>query len=171
MRGGSISAAGFALAVSATVWHFGAPHWTLNQMRAAAEARDTAALASHVDFPALRDSLEAGSRGAAIAGGTADGSPERPDPALGTALLDPMIEALASPAGVRAMLLGDTDRRLAGPAAPPIDFGEGGFEIDREGFSKGRTDGAAGALVFRRRGYVWKLAGVDLPKKTLAALR
>ena len=45
--------------MSAVVWHFAAPQWTLRQLQAAAEARDAVALAEYVDFPALRDSLEA----------------------------------------------------------------------------------------------------------------
>ena len=60
MRGGSVSAAATALAMSAVVWHFAAPQWTLRQLHAAAEARDAVALAEYVDFPTLRDSLERG---------------------------------------------------------------------------------------------------------------
>ena len=156
-----MSAAAFALAVSAVVWQFAAPLWTLNQLRAAAAAGNVAAMTAHVDYPALRASLAAGLRG------TASGAS---DPARGAAELDPLVDALASPAGLRTMLLG-AERPLPGPEAPTGNAA-GGLRIERTGFSTFRVIGAAaGALVFRRAGYAWKLVGIDPPPGLLAALR
>ncbi|HWU95119.1 MAG TPA: DUF2939 domain-containing protein, partial [Sphingomonas sp.] len=39
-------------------WVWGSPYYTLWQMKRAAEARDVEALASHIDFDAVRGSVK-----------------------------------------------------------------------------------------------------------------
>ncbi len=170
MRAASISALVLTVALAAVIWHFTAPVWTLSQMRRAAEARDAAALASFVDFTALRDSLET-EFGAAMLAEMRDGE-ARIGPlgaALGMARLDPVIDRLVTPAGVRTIFA----TAASGPP-PPVRIGAE-FEIEREGFSTFRVVGAgapaAGALVFRRKGRVWRLAAIDLPADALSATR
>lgn len=169
MRGGSVSAAATALAVSAVVWHFASPHWTLKQVQAAAAARDAAALAEHIDFPALRDSLKAEAAAAMLAEAQADDGLGPLGAALGAALLDPMIDGLVSPAGIATLFADETGRGAGSPLATDFDA----VAIERDGFSTFRVVGGpgAGALVFRRHGYAWKLAAVDLPPGALAAAR
>jgi hypothetical protein len=173
MRGGSVSAAAMALAVSAVVWHFAAPHWTIKQMRAAAEAGDAAAFEAYVDFPALRDSLAA-EAGIAVAASTvtrADGGAGR----LGRegSPFDRAIVGVLSPDGLRGLFAGAAEPRRG--ASPPVRDEAVGFAIDRGGFSTFRvTSGdlpGAMALVFRRDGYAWRLAAVDLAPEAARATR
>ncbi|MBP7242894.1 DUF2939 domain-containing protein [Amaricoccus sp.] len=166
MRGGSISAAAFAFLVAAGVWLLASPWWTLHEMRAAAEARNAEALAAHVDFPALRESLKSELAAAmmAEAAETQDGAAAL-GVALGAALIGPLVEGLVSPAGLRVMFASEAS---AG-GAPVAGFGdEAAMTIDRDGLSGFRVvrrDGTgAGALVFRRHGYAWKLSAVELPE-------
>lgn len=166
MRGGSLSAAALAFAVAATAWHFGAPWWTLRDMRAAAEARDAGALARHVDFPALRDSLKSELAAAMIAAAASEHEElSALGAALGLAMLDPVVDGMVSPKGLRLLFAAEPPR--GGEATPVAGLAARDVAIDREGFSTFRVtrvdDPAAGALVFRRSGYVWRLAAVDLP--------
>ncbi|MBP7000689.1 DUF2939 domain-containing protein [Amaricoccus sp.] len=170
MRGGSFSAAAFAFLVAGAVWAIASPWWTLREMRAAAAARDPAALAAHVDFPALRESLKSELAAAMLAEAAAqpDGAAAL-GAALGVAMIDPLVDGLVSPAGLRMMFAAEPAR---GGAAPLGGFGaEGELAIDRDGFSTfrvARRDAPAeAALVFRRDGYAWKLAGVELPEAGL----
>jgi hypothetical protein len=164
MRTASVSALAFVVAIAAVVWHLTGPLWTLDQMRRAAEARDAAALASFVDFPALRDSLRSEVAAAMLAEAAAEDSEFGPlGAALGMAVLDPMIDGLVSPAGIALMFAGDD----APAATAPVRLDPEDVTIEREGFSSFRVtaadDPAAGALVFRRHGHRWRLAAVDLP--------
>lgn len=170
MRGGSISAAVFAFVVAAAAWHFIAPWWTLREIRTAAAARDAAALAVHVDFPALRESLKSELAVAMMAEAAAEpDGPAALGAALGVAMIDPIVDGLVSPAGLRLMFASEN-----GPGAAPIaGFGdEADVAIDRDGLSTfrvARRDAPQdGALVFRRHGYAWKLAAIELPEGGLA---
>jgi hypothetical protein len=168
MRGGSISAAAFAFVVAIAAWHFAAPWWTLREIRAAATARDAAALAEHVDFPALRESLKSELAAAMVAeAATQQDGPAALGAALGLAMIDPLVDGLVSPAGLRMMFAAE---RPTKDAAPVAGFGDTeDVAIARDGFSTfrvARRDApeAGAALVFRRHGYAWKLAGVELPE-------
>lgn len=61
-------AAAIALASLAAGWWFGSPWWTLWRMREAAAAGDAQALASYIDFPAVRASTTSSSAATAWAG-------------------------------------------------------------------------------------------------------
>lgn len=172
MRGGSFSAAAFAFLVAALAWHFAAPWWTLRDLQAAAAARDAERLARHIDFPALRDSLKSELAAALVAEAAAD-RPDRPDgaaaigAALGLAMVEPLVDGLVSPAGLRLIFAAEGTGE-----APAGGLGGAGARIERDGLSTFRVladDGSGGALVFRRQGYAWKLVAVDLPDPRLAA--
>jgi Protein of unknown function (DUF2939) len=127
-------AAAALLAAAAAGWWFASPWWTLWRMREAAAAGDSAALASYIDFPALRAS-------------TRDQLGPRLGPLGGAA-----VHALVSPTALRLALLktrpgsSSADLRL-------IRTGPSEFRLSRNG---GRE------LVFRRHGLGWKLSEVRL---------
>ena len=137
-----ILAAAAALALLAAGWWFGSPWWTLWRMREAAEAGDSATLASYIDFPAVRASTRAQLR--PRLGG------------LGAALARPAVDALVSPTALRLALLRKRERP-DGAGLDLIRTGAGEFRLHREGAGGGRGD-----LVFRRRGLGWKLVEVRI---------
>ena len=156
------------LVVAGLSWNFGSPYYTLWQMKRALEADDADALAAYIDFPALREDLKAElaaqmTSEAARQGDGMNGFAL----AFGTALLNPMIDNLVTPAGVRAMLANrpagtETGPRLSGTAMPEQP------NVARRGFSEfvvSPQNGPGGHLVFVRHGLGWKLSGFDLPPR------
>lgn len=168
-----IYALGTVLLVAAGTWLFFAPHLAVRSMKAAAEAKDGAALSSHVDFPAVRESLKQGF-GGKIAAATA---PLQDNPlvafgaAVASTLADPMIDVLVTPESLALMLKGDMPERaaaLVAVAAPGADLettmGYDGlssfvFTVKRKG-SAGRP---IGFVMTRSGAFSWKLSAVRLP--------
>ena len=150
-------------------WWFASPWWTLRSMRDAARAGDAAAVAAHVDFPALRQDL----KGEVMAGLVADarGSADpgaRVGAALGGALVGPMIEALVTPRMLAGAFAARPNSPKTARSVPSRAFDVGEKPtVERTGLSEFKllpTRPNGGALVFHRRGLGWRLVGVDLPK-------
>ena len=172
-------AAGIAIAAfAATTW--ASPHWQLYRMRAAVEARDAQALAHYVDFPKLRDSVKIALMRRLDAIGGESGSGSNPFAAFGKAMafavIDPVVDAAVSPAGVVAMLdAGDirVQPKPAGePAGGPAASGDAprekvNYDLSYRGWNQAvvqRADGGGVAFVLDRHGlWSWKLAAVELP--------
>jgi hypothetical protein len=153
------------------------PWWNLHRLRAAVEAHDARAVSAHVDFPALRDSL----KGQVLTGMQKAIAPDAGNPlaSLGAALaavaVNPMIDAMVSPAGVMAML--DSGRvALARPADRAGDRSEAdAAAADKRKWSLhyrawdevvvGTDAPGTARFVFRRAGlWHWDLAAIELPR-------
>ena len=167
-----------AVALAAVGLFYATPYLAVQQMRAAAEARDAARLASYVDFPALRASLKSGVQ-ARLAGSERN---ERGDPtpasamgaAVAGALLGPLVDVLITPEALGRILQGQQ------PASAVVRIGEGEaaeaeprlhtemgyespsrfvFSVRKQGDDEEPVD-----LVLRREGLLqWKLAELRLP--------
>lgn len=171
----TIAAAIAILAAGAATW--ASPYYALHQMKTAVDARDAAALADHVDFPALRDNIK--SQLAATMShslGALAGS-DNPFAALGAAvsnaMLGKMVDAMVSPAGVEALVGKSALSRQA-----PAGQAAGGSHDDTAGKARytaayggwdrfvirpAASSDDAGALVLRRHGlWSWKLSEVEL---------
>jgi hypothetical protein len=172
-----------ALLLSAAfcVWIWFAPHLTARAMQRAVERGDAAALARHVDFPAVREDLKAQFAAASSArfGGDGRGGWRDFGAALAGTAASPAIDAIASEQGLMLMFAGrGLVRELlasADAAPPPHDaerrFGpwraEGGY-VDASTFvvrvDIGDDPALPATLTLRRhRGLWWKLSGIDLP--------
>jgi len=162
-----IGAATAALIVIAcgALWYFESPAWTLKGMRDAARSRDADALNAYIDYPALRESLRAD----LMAGMTTETRKDKSGfgplgTAFGSAVLDPMIDGLVSPAGIRAALIGSR-QETTGTVSSALPVPKQPV-IVRRNFSEfivTTKDQPDGGLVFRRHGLSWKLSGVELP--------
>ena len=148
-------------------WAFASPWWTLHRLRAAAMARDAAAVSSFVDFPALREDIVADMT-VAMAAEAAKGGGDAMQAlgmGIGMMMVGPLVERFVSPAGVELLLAGERTE-VFDPKA--VDA----FEIVRDGFSRFRLRSTAGpdkaAVVFTRRGIGWAITGVDLPPGAFA---
>lgn len=161
-------------------WLAAGPFMTVNAIREAIQAEDTAALAQHVDFPALRQNLRAQVEDylARRAG------PEMQDNpwgaiALGLAnsAIGGTVDALATPAGIGAVLQGrgllhrisgggiDSNDSLAHTAPPdPLQDARYRFESpSRFTATVHSRDGDPVVFVLHRRGLRWKLDDIRLP--------
>lgn len=160
--------AGIAVAaLLAGGWAFASPWWTLHRLRAAALARDAAAVSAFVDFPALRDDLQADMTVAMAteAGKAGDDPMQALGMGIGVMMVGGLIERFVSPTGV-ALLLSGERTEVFDPKAV------GDFEIVRDGFSRFRlrsaTEPGKAAVVFTRSGLGWAITGVDLPPEAFA---
>lgn len=160
--------AGLALLLLlAAGWAWFSPGWTLAAMARAAEANDADALSAYVDYEALRRDLKADLGARLKAEARKENGPAAPlGLAIGEAMMGPVVDAIASPRGMRTTFAA---MKRAGDAEGMRRDGEaGGFEpeIERRGLSGFlvRDPASSGsALVFERRGLGWKLVGIELP--------
>lgn len=102
--------------VAAAVTSYASPYWTLREMRNAIAEKDADAFSSHVDFPALRESVRAQ---VMIAMQARLGTPEMKGNALaglgmllGMALINQVIDTIVTPAGVMTLMAEGTSKPL-----------------------------------------------------------
>lgn len=166
----------FVILLPVSAWV--SPYWDLYRLRTAVAERDAETVSAHVDFQALRDSLKGQVMTGvqrAIAPGD-DNTLARLGAAVAAVAVNPMIDAMVSPAGVMAML--ETGKvRLARPAPR-----EEGGQDDADAAGRARQDWTlhyrtwsevmvgtdapgAGRFVFRRAGlWHWDLVAIELPQ-------
>jgi hypothetical protein len=161
-------------------WIAAGPFMTVNAIREAIRAEDTAALSEHVDFPVLRQNLRAQVEDdlARRAGADMQGSPLGAI-ALGLAnsVAGGAVDALATPAGIGAILQGRallhrisgagirSDDSLAHAAPPdPLRDARYRFESPSRFTATVRSgDGDPVVFVLHRQGLRWKLDDIRLP--------
>jgi hypothetical protein len=169
-------ALGVGLLVAAAVgWYFASPWYTLRQMKSAAEASNSEALSTYIDFPALREDLKADLLASMMAEVPKDNSPFSGFAmALAPAIVGGMVDGFVTPAGLKAMFVSKSKEAKAAKA-PGNDAPKPGAEalqmkedpiIKRRGFSEflvTSKDEPNSGMVFKRHGLGWKLSGVELP--------
>jgi len=165
-------------------WYYFSPLYTLHQMKSAADARDAQKLSGYVDYEAVRSDLKGDMR-RMIAGEMANPETkgfEAMGAALATAVLDPMIDAMVTPQGVEAMFArqkadGAGDNAQPGvrqAPKPPVEAPRDNPVVERNGLDEFRVRGkdpSKGAIIFRRHGLGWKMAGFDLPRAPAAVVK
>lgn len=166
-----------AVGVLLAAWLIAAPWITVYQIKTAAQARDGQALAGHVDFASVRQSLKDQINATVLRKmGGSDGQTLNPLAALvaplAGALVDKTVDAYVTPAGVAQLLAGrEPDAAPSAPSpapakndtAQPLSGARMGYRgIDRFVVT---THGKAGETQFilARRGLAWKLAEIILP--------
>lgn len=157
----------------AGAWIYLTPHCAVRSLRAVAAAGDAAMLAERVDFPALRESLRQGVASQVsqeVGGGPGGTILGIFGTSLAMALIGPMIDAAATPAGVLALMNGETPENGAEPAQPgpanePPQTTIRYVDLNHFVLSVAKPDSANTPidLVFRRDGLLsWKLVGLRL---------
>jgi hypothetical protein len=119
-----------AMIVVMVGYGYASPYIALKRLKAAADARDAAALNAYVDYPALRVSLkeQAGEMVQRRLGAEHSSNPlVLFGAAIGTALIGPLVDAYATPEGVAALLNGMPPSGKPGETPPPVrDDTQGG---------------------------------------------
>lgn len=175
------TAAALAVVLASTALYL-SPYWALQRLRAAAEARDTAAFSAHVDLPALTENLKAQlmhemtqTMGAAGKNDRLSGLGQM----LAVGLLGQMVDSFVSPASVMRMVAQgkvtvDMAALRAAPPAGPGSAWRHALRYRNLSTALLRAEGAsaAGAFVFTRQGlWSWKLTAVELPEPPPHAMR
>ena len=170
----------FGLVIAALAgWYEISPRYTLNEMRKAAEAGNSAKLSNWVDYEALKIDLKGELRREILLEANRRGADSDPLAKLGAdlavALVPTGVELLVTPEAVQAMFdarsaasitgRGPGTRATGGVAVMPVGISKDDVVIERHGISmfKVKTRGKDGAAIFRRYGLGWKLAGFDVP--------
>lgn len=140
-------------------------------LRDAALAGDKDELRERVDFPAIRESLKSQMRAMMVA----EMAKEKDNPfaAMGMAfvgaIIDPMIDSMVSPDGIKVMVesgkMKDPDKSVADQTK-----GEGAvWEIERKGLDrfvahpKAEAGEQVPTLIFKRDGLGWDLVDIEAP--------
>jgi hypothetical protein len=151
---------------------FAQPYYTAYQMRAAADRRDHEALASYIDFPAVRASLKSQGTEFAqrqVAKEIGDGPLSELGGLLGSVLSDRMIDAAVTPESLARLMeheqqasetpANSTAPRDDGGPDPEVQFGYTAwdrFEV------VSNDDGQLTRMVLGRQGLAWRLVAVIL---------
>jgi hypothetical protein len=146
----------------------------LHRFRSAIQSHDADAVSEHVDFPSLRESIKG--QLMAVMGNEAQktGADANPFAAMGqvlaVAFMNPVIDAMVSPAGVIAMIesgkakLPEQGRTgVSGESDRKVDYAVSYRGWNRIALAGKNGDG--GSFIFRRDGlWGWKLSGIELPR-------
>jgi hypothetical protein len=171
------------------IWVAAGPYVTVYQMKNAALNHDGEALSSHVDFPALRESLKDQLNTMMGVNREVKSVKDIPLAAFGSLfggmLTDKLVELYVTPESIVKLMEGrkpDSDRRPdsgfgshndkdeseSSPAPPPRPFSNAAMSYDSFGrFTVILHDDDSGkdiTFVLGRRGLGWKLTGILLPQ-------
>ncbi|WP_011588132.1 MULTISPECIES: DUF2939 domain-containing protein [Alcanivorax] len=169
-------ALGIALGLFA-IYVVAAPFITVYQMKSAAENYDGEALSEHIEFPSVRQSLKDQMNVMFAKQMTEDEEmKDNPFAVLGAAfagvMVDKMVDAYVTPAGITQLMAGEKPQ----PGAGQGDDSTGSAErnpwedasMSYESFDKfvvkaKGADGGDGKFVLRRQGIGWKLTEIIIP--------
>jgi Protein of unknown function (DUF2939) len=157
----------------ASGWFYATPYLTFQTLQKAAEAKDTAKISQHVNFPALRESVKSNLNTALTneLGQRQDNPLSAMGAALASTFINPMVDVIVTPEGIATMLkegslkprLGKDDRQ-EGASPTQISMNYEAFDrfvvkvANREAPTR-QTD-----LILRREGLTWKLSEIRLPQ-------
>ncbi len=154
---------------------YASPYFTLYQMYQAVERKDVEAISSHVDFPALRESVKTNLQTVVKKETSQQSNPLMGllGSVMGGFVLDPVVDQLVTPSGVAALLEGQ--QLQLGKQEGQSQFTQGSssnpdVKAEYESFNqfavsvkpKGQ-DIEPVTLLLSRDGLGWKISGVRLP--------
>lgn len=155
-------------------WFIASPYVVANQMKSAAEDRDGESLSEHIEFPTLRQNFK-DQLNVAMAKEMANQAEENPFTALGAAfgsmMVDGMVDAYVTPAGITQMMKGESPKEPGEVATLGGESNSNAFEDaelsyeawDKFTISAPNEEGEISKFVLRRRGISWKLTNIIIP--------
>jgi Protein of unknown function (DUF2939) len=188
----TLSAIAAAVVIVGIASSYASPYLTMQQMHSAMMEKDADAFSSNVDFPSVRESLQA--QFMTVVQAQISNSPELKDNLfaglgmmMAATMVNQMINNMVTPAGVMAMMAQDSARPVASApasASHPASVGDSSqarsnadkvdYSVRYKNWSTFTAtakvaDDAQIALVFKRHGlWSWKLASVNLPLDKLS---
>ena len=176
-------AAAAAVAATLSLTSYASPYWTLHQMKAAVEKKDADRLSEHIDFPSLRESFKGQMMTMMNKRMAAPEMANNPFSGVGqtmaVALINPLIDAAVSPAGVLAMMESGKVRPTPKgtpqkePTTPQADVAQEKLEysVDYQGWNKvaiSQPGQDTGRFILKRTGlWSWQLSALELPRPLL----
>lgn len=162
--------------------YFGSPYLAAWNLKRAVASGNVDAINAAVDFPAVRARVKAQLSAAATRRLTSDEPAQRsPYAAIGTllvpALMDRVVDAYVTPAGIAALVQGKALAR-SGSGTPRLEdptIGTTTAWLSLDRFRVQRIDKTTHAvrtsLIFERRGFAgWKLVDLEIPDRGIGSL-
>lgn len=161
-------------------YFFASPYIAVYQIRQAAKDRDADALEQHIDFPSVRESVKAQINVKVMESAKTELA-DNPFAALGVAfagaMVDGMVNAMVTPAGLAQMMKGDKPKLKDQPRtsqgsnepAPAAREPFEGAEMSYQGFNRfvvsvpDKTGDGQVRFILTRSGLSWLLSDVKLP--------
>lgn len=156
------------------------PYIAVHQIRQAVQAHDGEEFSEHVDFVSLRqsfkDQLNVMAARETMSGSAGDNGVGMLGAALASVMIDKAVDAYVTPASLSSMLKGGN--------SSPSASGARSNATDREAFSNSsmayssfnkfvvksyNDNGDEVSVVFRRRGFDWKICEILLPLESMTA--
>lgn len=176
-----LKAGAIAVIAIGALTSYASPYWTIYQMRSAIDARDTDKFSRYVDYPALRESLKAqiliSFQGQMQSAEMKDNPFAGLGQMLGLAMVNTVVDTVVSPAGVMALMAGETPAQKRSPStpapnAPKEDAAKDAlkYDISYRGWdlvqaTARKENGEQIVADLRRDGlWSWKWVGVKLPE-------
>ncbi|HUD90223.1 DUF2939 domain-containing protein [Sphingobium sp.] len=166
-----------AIVIAAGAWYWFSPQFAMQGLKDAALAGDKDELRERVDFPAIRESLKAQMRAMMVA----EMAKEKDNPfaamgmAFAGAIIDPMIDSMISPEGIKVMVESGKMKSPERPAAEQTEGREADWQIERRGVDrftahpKAKVGEKVPTLVFERDGLGWDLVDIEMPAAASAS--
>lgn len=175
----SIASIFAAIAVIGTaIWFYFTPHLVAQEMASAAEERNATRLSHHINFQSLRESVKAGVNAKLASELLSAGNPDNPFAALGlaigTALVNPIVDAIVTPEGIASIMRGERPKDQKGAKGKSssnksdIDTSVHYESFDRfvVAVKKAGSSDDPFLLVFHRDGLLgWKLSELRFPER------
>ncbi len=176
---------GVAFAIVVAVWFYSTPYLALVGMRSSAQNRDAKTFCSYIDFPVLKDNLKSELNAKMLVEMNKDQT-MKSNPfsglalVMGPAIINNMVDAYISPAGVERLFNGDYNQNAPSPSGQPPAVATQTFNSDFMNKEKGEVttgyeslnefvvaykpkSGSGSKLIFERRGlWNWKLINIKM---------
>ncbi len=166
MRLGAVAALSAVSIAAAASTYYVYPQWTLKRLADAASRRDADAVVRHVDWPAVREDLKATLQLTVMDQFKEDQSGFAAIGLFGATMIDKMIDALISPAGLEKMY-----RNAANNPPPSLTIINPGFVAVDEYRGVVLQDGVEwSTLTLRLEGLRWKIVRLTPSKEAMKAL-
>lgn len=163
-----------ALSLLFAAYFIATPFITVYQMKAAAEIHDAEALSEYIEFPSVRQGFKDQMNASFVKRMGADDMKDNPFAVLGTAfagaMIDKMVDAYITPAGIAHMMAGEkpdsSEEKVSigsGLRKPLADISMSYESLDKFIVTVKGVSGEDSKLVLRRIGIGWKLTEIILP--------
>ncbi len=154
---------------------YASPYFSLYQMNQAVERNDLQSFSSHIDFPALRESIKTNLRTILAQESSRQSNPimEMLGTVMNGFVLDPVVDAVVTPSGIAALLQGQQlqlgekgEKAQFSQKANAVEVTTKYESLNQFAVSIQPKDDAASTvtLLLSRDGLDWKISGVRLPK-------
>ena len=145
------------------------PWLTLHELRSAVRNRNADAVAKHVDFPALRESLKIQMKTAMTLKAVKDEHSAALAAAFASSMTDQFVDALVTPEGLRQLMAAAEAERSAPKTEPSLfDKSSTSYQsLNRFAVTIHENGQDKGRVLLDRQGLSWKVVGIEIDPSQL----